>query len=495
MITEALGVGTWRATSVNWLWMEQVARLLIQFFLSLILARMLTPAEFGLAASVAIVVGLSTSLADPGVSSAVVQWKQPTPLLEAAAAWSALGGGLIAALVVVVLAPNISTFLGESSLEDALYLTAVAVVLTSFTAVRSGLLIRMQRFRAQAAIAITSAIGSAAVGVFAAAAGYGVLSIFLMPIIGAAITGAAQWLMLGRVHQMRTNRSSLVSVLSSVRYLVGVRITDALQSGIANATIAKSASFAELGLFNRAEGVKQMPITLASAIIGRLYFPRFAAAARVGNDKRAASAELIVATRYVMLPSLPVFALIFSFSHEIVSFLYGEKWVDAAPILQMLLPGAAFYLLHLLYANFLLGLNGSKSYFWLDLSKKVLLIAAIILVPLGSTIIYAMGLSACWVVISTLYFFQCHRVGFMVPDRWLRTALSYAVAAAAMMLALQSVIMLGRRLDNPVLLYVLSVLVAMLSPVIYLSVGLLSVAELKGLFGVRLRKSSLSHPS
>lgn len=480
----------WGGKSVNWLWLEQFARLLVQFLLSLALARMLTPADFGLAASVAIVVGLATALADPGVSSVVVQWKEPTPSLEAAASWSALVAGVLAALLVLAIAPKVSSFLGASELASALQLTAISVALVSLTSVRSGLLMRMQRFRAQASIAIAATIGSAVGGVIAAATGYGVLSLFLMPIIGASITMVAQVILLGRVQHMRTDRSSVALVLASVKYLVGVRIADAMQSGIANAAIAKSASFHDLGMFNRAEGVKQMPITLASAVIGRLYFPRFAAAAHLGNDRRAASMELISAIRNVMLPSLPALVFVFQFSHEIVVLLYGQKWVDASRILEMLLLGAAFYLLHLLYVNFLLGLGGSRSYFWLDLVKKMLLIAAIILIPFGSVILYALGLSVCWIIICALYFYQCRKAGLIMSDKWPGVTIRYGVAAALLLLSLKLIVMLCAVLGNASLQYIGSLVVLLLTPAVYLLLGLISVSEFNKVLGVHRLKSA-----
>lgn len=470
----------WHATSIKWLALEQVARLFLQFAQSIILARVLTPSDFGLAASVAIVVGLATALADPGVSSVVVQWKRTTPRLEAAASWTAIVAGGLAAVTVAAIAQPVSVFFKAGQLSVALQLSAVSVFVVSWIAVPSGLLMRTQRFRSQAFIAIVSAIVALAVGIGVAIAGYGVYALFVIPIAGSIVTVVMQFTTLGRGLHFRTDSSSIAVVIASAKYLLGVRIADAVQGGVANAIIAKYAGFSDLGMLGRAEGVKQMPISLASAFIGRFYFPLFAEAVRQGTTgKDAASTALISASKQMMLPSIPIFIWLFVFSQEIIIFLYGQNWADAAMLLTMLLPGAVFYLLHLLYANFLLGLGGSRSYFQLDVIKKLILLSSIAIIPFGSIVLYAGGLSACWFIICVIYFYKSIHAGFYIGTGWLFIVVRY-ISATAIGFALLIIVCKISKFSGPIGMMIIGAsFLSVVTPFIYLLFGLISSSELK----------------
>jgi O-antigen/teichoic acid export membrane protein len=459
-------------------------RLLLQFFQSIILARMLDPLDFGVAASVVIVVGMATAIADPGVSSVVVQWRRSTPALQAAATWTALVAGSLAALTIVAIAPAVSEFFKADQLKSALYLSAVTIVFISLAALPSGLLMREQRFRAQAFIAITASTLSVAVGVAAAMAGYGVMSLFIIPLVGFFVTATMQFIAINYVFNLVSNRNSIREVLYSVKYLVGVRITDALQGGFANAAIARLVGLQDLGLFNRAEGLKQMPTALASAVIGRLYFPRFAAAARKENGVVDASFAMLSASRNVTLITIPVFLMFYVYSTPLVEFLYGPKWTEASVVLKILLPGSFFYLMHLLYVNFLLGMGGSGVYFRLDIIKKIILISSIGTLFLGSIADYSVALSLSWFFIFVMYFFQARRAGLIVNMSCTGSVVRYIIATITLFGILNLAIM---SFKSPSLFYKLFFglfVILIFTPITYLVLRLVSRQDLMRLPGL-----------
>ena len=427
----------WSATSSKWVFVEQGSKLLFYFAQSVVLARMLTPTDFGIFASLALIVGLSSAFSDPGVSTHIVQLKRLTPVTTSAAFLVVLLSAGSVSLLMLGAAPAIGSIFKLPELQPAVVLLAASTMLVALAAVPTGLLMRNLQFRLLAIGGIASSVAGLVCGVVSAAAGWGLVSLFLIPLGAATISNLAFWPSVGRLRWQRPNQRSVLWTLNKCKPLVSVRAADAVLGGVTNGAIAGTAGLHDLAMLGRSESLRQIPISLASAVIGRLYLPQFAAALRSdGEIALAASDSLLAACRRTMLFTLPIFAYLYVFSKELTLLIYGAQWVDAASILSLLVPGGVFILLQSLAVNFLLGIGASTSYVRLDMAKKLLFLAAIMVLAFGSIRDYAVVTSVCWLVTTIAYFVTLRRKGFRFHNSWRMSVLKYVVASLSIVFLL-----------------------------------------------------------
>lgn len=425
-------------SSATWVVVEHVLKVSALLLQSVILARVLSPADFGTFAALSLCVGLSSTFGDPGVSLSVVQVPTFTARLATAALLTALLSSLMVSLflgALALLAPT--SIAGLAELPHYLGVIAMMAALTGSAAVPTGLLMRQSRFRALAASGLLSTVVGVCAGLAYARAYGGAMTFFVIAIAGGLVTNVVLWSAVAPVTFGKADRRSLRYLLSRCKPLVAARLIDALSTGATNAAIAARVGLADLGLLGRADAIRQMPISLASAVTGRVYLAKFADAFRADRQPTGAVAvEFHLACRNTMLFAMPVLAYIFTFASDIVRLLFGEQWGASGKMLMCLVPGAVFFLLQSLCLNFLLGIGATSGYLRMEGVKKVVLLTSLLALITGSVYAYAIISSAAWAVVSILYLRVMMRLGVRFSLKWRVDALKFSLVTFVLVAAL-----------------------------------------------------------
>ncbi len=387
-VAKAASAGAWSAIDI-------VLRQGVQFVVSIILARLLVPEDFGVMALLAFFTSLSIVFVQGGLSMALVQRQYTTPEQETAVFWTNLCAGILFALILIAIAPWVARFYGYPLMDPLMYVVAAQVVLSSLGAVQSSLLTRTLRFDQLTKTGILSSVISGVLGVAAAMNGWGIWALALQILSQAAIGSAALWWVIDWRPAWRVRFASIRDLIGFGAHLSLSSVLEVVYAQGFILIIGKVYGARDLGFLSRATSIQNLPTGIVSAVIARTALPLFAARFA---DKDALLRGFRMSVGLAMLLSMPLMAGLAVLSDLIVLVLLGDKWMPAAPVLAVAAVGGVLLPLHVLNLQLLLAGGESRAFLKLEVQKK-----AVGIVCFGTGCFYGiMGIAYASVVFSVL---------------------------------------------------------------------------------------------
>jgi O-antigen/teichoic acid export membrane protein len=320
-------------TGVLWSAGASVGQQLLNFAVTVVLARLLLPADFGLVATIAVFTGFVTLFVDFGLSAALIQRTTLTERHRSSAFWMNLAAGLLLAGVVAALAPGLARFFNAPRLVDLTLVLSLNFVVGSLAIVQSALLQRSMNFRRLGAIGIVSTVIGGAAAIAMAVTGYGVWSLIVQLV---ATTGARTTLLwFGSDWRPRriVDREAMRELWRFSRNLAGYTAVNYWARNADNLVIGKFVGATGLGIYSRAYNLMLMPIQQISTVTARVMFP---ALSRIQTDPERVKRAYLRAVGIIALLSFPATAGLFVVAKPFILTLYGAKWAGVVPILQIL---------------------------------------------------------------------------------------------------------------------------------------------------------------
>lgn len=387
-VQKAASAGAWSAVDI-------VLRQGTAFVVAIVLARLLTPEDFGLVALLTFFSSLAIVFVQGGLTLALVQRVDSTHEEENAIFWSNLIAGSVFALFLIAIAPLVARFYQLPLLDPLMFVAAAQVVISALGAVQTSLLTRTLRFDQLTKTGILSSLLSGAAGIGAALAGWGVWALAVQILVLAAVSTIALWWVSDWRPAWSFRFSSIRSLLGFGVHISLSAILDVLFSSGLSLVIGKLYGIRDLGMWNRAAGITAFPTGIITSIVSRTALPLFSARA---DDTEGLLRGLRLATNFSMLLSLPMIIGLALLSDLVVVVLVGEKWLPAAPIMTVIVLAGAFMPMHILNIQLLLARGGSRVFLDLEIRKKLMG-----LVVLGAGCFFGlMGLAYAIVIFATL---------------------------------------------------------------------------------------------
>jgi teichuronic acid exporter len=369
----------------------------LQFIIAVILARILSPEEFGTIALLYLFVGLAGVFVDSGFSAALIQSQDVTHIDESTVFWFNLSMGALMAVILLMLAPWIAAFYKLPVLIPLTGVLALNLFISALGSIHGTLLTKRLDFKTPMKISAIAATISGGLGIVLAWEGYGVWALAVQTLSATLLTTALLWIF----NKWRPAfEFSLVSARRFFRfggYLLMSAILDVAYNRIYTLLIGKFFGVRELGFYNRADGIKQLPVGALTGILSRVALPIFSAAA---DDKERLRRGVRYALRGMMLINAPMMLGVMATAEPLVHILFGPKWLPAVPILQVLCLGSIMWPLHVINLNVLTAQGHSHLFFRLEVIKKLL--GTVLLI--GGTAYGVMGIAWSQVIFGFLAF-------------------------------------------------------------------------------------------
>lgn len=328
-------------SGIRWTTLSTFIVTILQIIQLSILTRFLNPSDFGLMAIVMVIMGFVIAFIDMGISNAIIHKQDITREELSSLYWLNVFAGFMIFIIVSIIAPFISAFYHEESLTQLIVLMSTTFIIQSFAQQYNVLLQKELRFKEIAKIEIISKLLNLIVTIGFAYFGYGVFSLVYGAIIG-SIVQTCQYLMVGLKEYkpyFRFKLSDVKKFLSFGLYQMGERTVNYFNYQIDTILIGKLLGMEALGIYNIAKQLVMRPAQVINPIITRVTFP---AMAKIQNDIPKLKEVYLKTINYLYSVNFPIYAFMFVFSKEIVLILFGEKWLEAVPILQILAVWAAW---------------------------------------------------------------------------------------------------------------------------------------------------------
>ena len=354
-----------------WSGIERLGPQAVQFIVSIVLARLLLPEQFGLIGMLTVFLALGAVFLNSGFGSALIQKQDATEVHYSSVFYTNILLSLVAAGVLCLVAPLIARFYGEPMLTPLTRVLSLNSVLSAFGLIQVFLMTKRLDFKTQTKASLIASLAAGVVGIAMAVLDFGVWSLVAQSVSLTLFNTLLLW-------AFDTWRPQKVFSLAALRELFGFGsrllasgLLDTVFSNVYNIVIGKLFSPAALGYYTRAYTLQQLPSQTLGGIVARVTFPLFAEIqgdpARVRNGFRKA-------LRALALVNFPLMIGLLVCARPLVLTLLTEKWAPAIPYLQLLCIVGLLYPLHLINLNVLLAMGRSDLFFRLEVIKKVLLV-------------------------------------------------------------------------------------------------------------------------
>jgi teichuronic acid exporter len=385
---KAAAAGLWSALDI-------VLRQGVQFVVTVVLARLLAPEDFGIIALLTFFTTLSIALGQSGLTMGLVQRQDTSRDEESTIFWWTLAIATIYSAILVGAGPALAAFYGHPILSPLMWIAAAQVIFTALGAVQIALLTRSLRFDQLTKVGIASSILSGAAGIGVAVMGGGIWALAAQIIVVSAANTIGMWIVSSwrpsRHWHFRTGRN----VINFGTWVSIGQLLEVLYTQGSALLIGKLYGVRDLGFYNRAASTQLLPSNVFTQIVGRIALPLFSSRT---DEPDALRRGLKMAIGLAMMLNLPAMVALAILAPEVVVVLFGAKWLPTAPILSILAIGGIFLPLHSINLHMVLAQGNTRTFLRNEVAKKTIGVTCMLVGSLFGII----GLAYSQVVYSLL---------------------------------------------------------------------------------------------
>lgn len=434
-----------------------VTKTALQFVVVLpILARVLTPEEFGLVAMAMAFVSFFTMFNDLGISAALVRADEPSAAFWSSAFWTNLALGIVLTALVNLAAPWIALFFSEPVVEPLINGLSCILLMHCAFLVPMAWLQRSFKFRTIAMIDLSATLLSTVAAILIALNGFGVwalvwqqIVLYLVKMLGGLVSHRAPF-------RLIYDAQEIIRVLPFSLGLTGTAFTAFINRNTDNILIGRFLGSAALGYYGRAYQMMLMPVhTLANGASFALY-PAMSAIKQDRSQLANVYLKAMSVLSTLMFPMMVGLALV---SEPFVALMFGPQWGEVAPVLRILA-----------FVGILQGIGTISNVVWKALGRADILLRWALIRTVGFVLAFSIGIyigtltaMALVYLIANIIFFIPFQLEILralrsEPMRFLTTLapqfLSTSVMAVVLLVAQASIPGLDH-LNSPVQLLIL----------------------------------------
>lgn len=354
-------------TSVCWKLLERGGNQSIQLVVQIVMARILTPKEFGALAIMLVFINIGNVIVTSGLSAALVQTEEVDDSDFSTVFWMSLGASAILFTALFVAAPTLSTFYGMPTIVSPLRVLGLLFLITAFNSVQVAIVQREMQFRKVFNATIVSVLVSGVIGIAVALAGAGLWALILQQLVYQVTNCFVLGLQVRWAPSFVFESAKAWKLFSYGWKLLVSGLLDQGYQSLSDLIIGKQFSASSLGLVSQG---KKYPQAVGGMLDGAIQPVMLSAVSRVQTDasqvKRLVRRALKTST-FLIVPSMTLFAVA---AKSIVGLLLGEKWIPCVPFLQMYCFIYALLPIHTTNLQALNGMGRSDLFLKLELIKK-----------------------------------------------------------------------------------------------------------------------------
>ena len=316
-----------------WSILEGWGRRIFTFFVFFLLARLLTPEDFGLIALATTFISFISIFNNQGFSVAIVQRKNLEPEHLNTAFWSNICLALLFVTLTLVCSGLIASFYQEPQLQPVINCLSIIFLINAFKEVQIGILKRQFNFKALAIRSLIVTFIGGSIGIVSALFGLGVWSLILQQLVGELLGTIILWQASDWRPSFSFSLIKLKELLSFSVNLLGIAILNFVTSNADNLLIGYFLGPVALGYYALAYRVYDLLFQLSYSTINSVLFSTFTSLQEDMTKLRSIFYKVI---KLMSLSIFPISLCVSLFAAELVHLIFGEQWLDTIPLLRIL---------------------------------------------------------------------------------------------------------------------------------------------------------------
>lgn len=320
---------------VIWSGIERFSVQIIQFTISIILARILSPTDFGLLALILVIINILQTINEVGFGAALMQKLDRDELDFSTVFVFNIILGFILYGFVYFLSPAIANFFNNSQLTLLTRLLGLNLIISSFVIVQRTRLYINVDFKTQAKASLIAVVISGSIGVYFAFNGFGVMALIFQSLINSVINTIMIWFLVKWKLSLKFSYSRFSCLFKYAYKLILARLVNSVFNEMYSLVIGRFYTPSQLGLFNRAKSFTDLSSSNIASIVQRVSTPVLCEEQNDNKRMGELLLKFITKTAFIVYPIL--FGL-FVLAEPIISVLLTDKWLPSAWILRILCP-------------------------------------------------------------------------------------------------------------------------------------------------------------
>lgn len=367
--------------SVLWSAIERFSVQGIQFLLSIIIARLLLPTDYGLIAMLSIFMAIAQTFIDSGFANALIQKKNRTETDYSTAFFFNIVISVVLYFLLYLSSPAIADFYHQEELNAITRIVGISLIINSFGIVQQAKLTIALNFKRQAIASLTAVIISGIIGVGMAYHGYGAWALVWQSLLNNFLRVALLWFFSKWVPLFCFSNESFRTLFSFGSKILLSSLLHTIYTNLYTLIIGKKFSAGELGYYNRAFTLAQFPSTNLTNVIVRAVYP---IQCRLQDDDEQLRSMFLKYMRMACYLIFPVMIGFCALAEPLVRLLLTDKWLPAVPLLQILCIAYMWDPIMKINHN-MLNVKGRSDYFlYAEVLKKIVAFSILFLtIPFG----------------------------------------------------------------------------------------------------------------
>lgn len=377
-------------SGVLWSAIERFSVQGIHFVLSIIIARLVLPEEYGLIAMLSIFLAIAQTFVDSGFSNALIQKKNRSEVDFSTVFYFNIVIAIVVYVILYLSAPYIAVFYKESELVVVTRWVGLILIINSLSIVQRARLTINVDFKTQAKASLAAVIFSGLVGVALAYWGYGVWALVFQSLCNGILNTTLLWYFAKWRPKWSFSWNSFHTLFSFGSKLLLSGLMHTIYMNLYSLVIGRRYSAIDVGYYNRSNQFALFPSSNVVNIIARAVYP---IQCRMQDDDERLSASFIQYLRITCFIVFPIMMTLAVLSEPLVRFFLTDKWLPSAELLAIL-SFAYMWCPVMMINNQMLNVRGRSDYFLKAeiLKKMAALLILFFTLPFGVRVL-------CWGVV------------------------------------------------------------------------------------------------
>lgn len=363
-------------SGVMWSSVQRFGVMAITFVSNIILARLLSPDDFGCIGMLMIFISLSVSFIDGGFGSALIQKKEPTKEDYSTIFYWNIILAVVLYAVLYICAPLIATFYHTSLLADVLRVQGVVLIFNALSIIQQNQLRKKLLFKKLAIVNITSALISLGVAIIMAYKGYGVWALVAQQISLSVINSVLFWMVGHWMPNKVFSWNSFKELFRFGGYMLLSHLFSTLSNEIQGLLVGRIFNPTTMGLYTQAYRLEGSAATATSSILDQVTYPVLASYQDNHNSFIAALRRFIQIPAFVCSLLMMVMIVV---AKPLIILLYSAKWVECVPYFQILCTAGLAVCLQGSANNAIAAIGKSNVFFvWTIIKRSLTIVFAVV---------------------------------------------------------------------------------------------------------------------
>jgi len=364
-------------SGVFWVMTERVSIQGINFFVSIVLARLLLPKDFGIVGIVMVFISIAQVIIDGGLANSLVRTKDPKPVDYSVVFVSNFLVSILIYAILFFVAPAISRYFNLPQLSSLIQVLSLILVIRAVSIIQITKLTIDMNFRRHFTIQLPSVLAGGVTGIIMARNGYGVWSLVASQLVTSVFLTVQLWTRSNWKPALVFDKKIFSKHFLYGSNLMGIHLIKETFENIFNFVIAKVYTPVQLGYYTRSNAMKQIPVETLANALSKVTFPLFS---KLQDDTQKLRNAYVKITQQVFYVIAPLYILLIILAEPLFRFLFTEKWLPAVPYFQLLCIAGMIQPFNYYNVNVLNAKGKASLLFRVEFIKRVLLACGIFFV-------------------------------------------------------------------------------------------------------------------